>query len=472
MKLNKILSVFAVLSLAVASCAPETYELPEKDVTVDDLAPGLAYSVTVNQTDNSVVLKSLMDKSYQVLWSHPQGRSQENELTLHIPFAGQYTVTFGVMTRGGVVYGEPYSFTIDNLNPSLLEDPLWEVLSGGVGKSKTWVLDIDESGTSRYHTGPLYFYGTDDNWNTVQLGQAAPDGADSWNWCPDFASQASWLLGGTGAMDYGYMTFDLIDGANVTIVDYANGKEYKGTYMMDTDNHTMKITDAVIVHDPGRSDIVTKWGDITILSMNEDGMQLAVLRDNSDEGNCLLSYNFVRQDYVPSEDGGSQEADEITDPYTDDPMDDLTTITTTTITWDLVSGAPYDWYWWNAASQSWESNGFENLADYSASGWAPVPDASSVGKFSLTMTKTPAGKGQFILVNTDGDTFEGNFTSEDGWVDFGQEIKFFEAKASNWSATVQAQKLRVVHKTVSGGRVSELWLGVPSKTNTAGTVTE
>lgn len=466
-----ICSFSAGALMMLSACSPENYELGAKDVTMDDLVEGIAYSVTVDQTTNTVRLKSLMGEKYTVLWSHPQGRSQAQELSLKIPFAGVYEVKFGVQTRGGAVYGEPFSFDIKNLKPELLENPLWNIVSGGVGKSKKWVLDINAEGQCKHFVGPLYFYGTDHNWNTVTLGQEAPEGADSWSWQADWAGN-SWLLGGTGAMDYGSMTFDLIDGANVTVEDKAAGKTYKGTYMMDTDNYTMKLTDAPLLHDPGRDAIVTQWGSIKILSMTENYMQLAVLRDNDpSEGPCLLVYNFISQDYAdnwtpPVDTGGS-----IEDPYSGNANTEMTTVTTTTMTWKLNAASPYDWYWWNGADGAWESNGFVALSDYSNTNWAPVPVASSVKKFALTMTKNNDEGGQYTLVNTSGETIEGKYTSEGSWINFGKEVTLFEANGT-LGLTVKAQKVRIVKSEKKNGQIVEMWLGAPNKQNAKGEITE
>jgi hypothetical protein len=77
--------------------------------------------------------------------------------TFQIPFGGDYTVYFGIITKGGYVKSEPINFTINNTNGSLLTNPLWTLLSGGVGNSKEWVIDLDANGVSKFFTGPMYF---------------------------------------------------------------------------------------------------------------------------------------------------------------------------------------------------------------------------------------------------------------------------------------------------------------------------
>ena len=94
------------------------------------------------------------------------------------------------------------------------------------------------------------------------------------------------------------MEFDLNKGANVTVYDAYNGKTSKGSFMLDTDKHTLTMTDALMLHDPDHDALVTKWGSVKVLSLTEDHMQLGVVRDNSkNEGPCLFVYNFISEDY-------------------------------------------------------------------------------------------------------------------------------------------------------------------------------
>ncbi|MDD4534187.1 MAG: hypothetical protein WCS15_03300 [Prevotella sp.] len=290
-------SFIAMLMLLVANgCTPDEYSLGEKDYTPEQLAEGSAYTIEHDASNpNIVYVKSLVPSSYQVLWESPQGRTQGSDLTLKIPFAGNYKVRMGVQTRGGIVYGPEATFTIDNFYAGFIDDPLWNTLTGGAGNSKKWYLDVDETSTCRYFAGPMYFYGTADNWNSVMLGEKI--GGDSWNWSADWAGNGSWLFGSTGAMDYGYMEFGLSGNATVKVVDNAVGKTYNGTFQLNTEKHTISMTDAPVLHDPSHDAIVTKWGEARILSMDNDHLQLAVLRDNSSEGPCLLSFNFISEDY-------------------------------------------------------------------------------------------------------------------------------------------------------------------------------
>jgi hypothetical protein len=297
--MNKILKLFVSLFwgfLLITSCTPDEITLESADVAPEDLVEGIAFKIEHDAANpNIVYLKSLMDSRYTPLWTHPQGRSQESTVELKIAFAGNYEVRYGVQTRGGAVYGAPATFTIDDMYADFISDPLWTLLAGGAGEEKTWYLDLDADAVSRYFDGPLYFYGTDHSWATVTDGQTVE--GDNWNWNPAYKG-SEWLM---GAVDFGSMTFDLKGGANIKVEHLsipARGTE-TGTFMIDVENHTLKMVDAAPLHDDGRDGQVIDWGDIKIMSLTEDAMQLAVLRDEalSADSYCLLVYNFISKDY-------------------------------------------------------------------------------------------------------------------------------------------------------------------------------
>ena len=135
MKLNHyIYSLIAGLVLMLSACSPDEYDMGKKTYVSDDLAEGIAYTVTI--AGNQVRLKSNIT-GCTPLWVTPQGRSQESELAIELPFAGSYEVTFGVETPGGVVYGEPYTFSLAQNDFSLLEDEKWFLLSAKISPGNT-----------------------------------------------------------------------------------------------------------------------------------------------------------------------------------------------------------------------------------------------------------------------------------------------------------------------------------------------
>lgn len=152
----------------------------------------------------------------------------------------------------------------------------------------TWYIDLDADGNSVVFDGPMYYYGTNDSWLTVTNEDLAS--GDSWNWSPDWKGN-SWLC---PALDYGQMTFTA-DG-KVTVHDISNGVDYEGTYTVDTVNMTLSLEGAKILHLGNFNDIVSNWStELKIMSLTESGLQIAALRDLSDEGPCLLVTNYCSE---------------------------------------------------------------------------------------------------------------------------------------------------------------------------------
>lgn len=158
----------------------------------------------------------------------------------------------------------------------------------------TWYIDLNEAGVSFRFDGPLYYYGTDDNWNTCADGE--PGSGDSWNWCPVWKDN-TWLC---GAQNYGTMTF-AADGT-FSINDLGNNQVVSnGKYTLNVEDKTLTIEGANILHLPGFHDIVTNWSkELKVMNLTEDKLQIGALRDNSNEGPCLLVHNYVPESVANS----------------------------------------------------------------------------------------------------------------------------------------------------------------------------
>ena len=124
---NHIFTLLAALVMfLMASCSPEDFGFGKKTYSAEDLVEGKAYTVTVQ--GNVVKLESKITDCTP-LWITPTGRSQEKSLSVELPFAGDYEVTFGVETPGGIVYGTPYKFTMAQNDFTLLSDNKWFLLA-------------------------------------------------------------------------------------------------------------------------------------------------------------------------------------------------------------------------------------------------------------------------------------------------------------------------------------------------------
>ncbi|MGL4852989.1 MAG: hypothetical protein ACRC3Z_10160 [Phocaeicola sp.] len=452
-KIYNNIVVLLMMACTLFACSPDKYELGDMDLTRDDLVEGIAFQIVHDATNpNIVYLESKLSSQYTVLWEHPQGRSQENRVTLRIPFEGEYNVTFGVQTRGGAVYGVPATFTVADFCAEFVNDELWTLLTGGVGSSKTWLMDVDAEGVCRYFSGPLHFYGTDDCWDNITAGQTLPDGSDSWSWAADWAGNGSWLFGSTGAMDYGSMTFDLVNGANITVVDNYNNRTTVGTFLLDTDNHTMRMTDAGILHDPGRDAIVTQWGNIKVLSLTANAMQLGVIRDNDpSEGPCLLVYNFISEDYKNNWTPAQTE-----DPKPELPdgwQEDISQVVTSTIVWKLSADNPFDW----ATLYGERMNGFQSMSDY--------PDWCTPNSQASNVTLTLDSRNSvYAIALPDGTEVEGAYTLDSEGIytfDNGLASYIIGSDWVNFTASSDNQLRVLSYEKNTSGIISDLWLGLP-----------
>jgi len=429
-----------LMLLGLNGCAPDTYSLGDKNITSDDLAYGTAFVIEYDESNpNIVTLRSLISDSYQVCWNHPQGRSQGPTCTLNIAFPGTYSVQMGVETRGGVVYGDIYYFDIANFCADFVSNDLWTYISGGVGKSKKWYLDLDENGVSRYFSGPLYFYGLDDCWESVALGQTI-DG-DSWSWGADWGSVAGWGFTST-AQDFGYMEFDLVDGANVHTVQNDLGRDQTGTYMLDTDNHTIKFTDAELLHESVYDGAVDAWtGEMKILSLTENTMQIAVVR-NSDP--CLLCYNFISEDYYNNWTEETVEED-VVPTLADDWRDYVEPKTQNIMTYKLSDENPFDWCNLDGT--------LKNITSYAA--------VEGVEDLTFTMNHK---ENTYSITTPDGTAYSGTYSlSDDGIFTFSDALPTVQLSQAN-NALFKSNSdntLRVMQyetDAVTGG-LTDLWLG-------------
>ncbi len=444
---HKIYSVLAALTLffGMVACSPDEHSLGDLGLTKADLNEGTGFDIIYDESNpNIVTLKSKLSSSYQVLWDEPQGRVQGSEVTLKIPFAGTYACRMGVETRGGIVYGDSTTFTVNQFCADFVNDPLWTYVTGGVGNSKKWYLDVDSKAICRYFVGPLYFYGTDDCWESVTNGETV--GGDSWNWCADFAGNSSWMFPSTpSGADFGYMEFDLDNGANVTVYDAYNNKTSKGTFMLDTDNHTMKMSDAQMLHDPDHDALVTNWANIKVLSLTEDHMQLGVVRDNSSEGTCLLVYNFISEEYrdnwTPTVNTG-----EVTPTLQDDWRDFVEPKTQNVVTYKLAEDdSAFDWCNLDGTRK--------NITDFAT--------MAGVGDLTLVMNHS---KKTYSVTTPEGKTVEGTYTlSDKGIYTFSNGLPVVTL-STNGLAMFKANAdntLRIMSIAMDGesNSLSDLWVG-------------
>ena len=471
MKKSIYLAVAALLMLG--SCTPDSHSLDSLSLQPSDLTHGSAFSVTVD-AQNTVTLKSLLDKSYNCYWIHPNGRAQGPVATLQLPFAGKYDVTFGVDTRGGVVYGNPYQFEVTTNNMALLADPLYTYLTGGVGKSKKWV-PVDKDYGVGQCTGPVMYCNPDDvlndgsNSTDIGINNMKP------NWDPGFQS---WLIPADDPYMDSYMIFSLDDVNGCSITEYrgeagtkgsSTGTTSTGKYTLnvsDKNHPTLSFSDTYSMHNVGFDDVCSNYtSNIIITELTPYMLQLATMRTNS-EGPWWIIWNFIAADVqdgtvvIPSGDVNYLNP---STPVLPTISDLKTKIFTTDIngveyegaemTFQVVGDAPYDWMWWNGGSNAWESVTGGNYG----TNWAPKADEDVVTENELTLTK----KGTFTYGNQ-----AGSYTIDEGKIIFDQEVSFFTVTGDSRTIEVKGTEWQVF-KCDPG---SELVLGVANGKDTNGNI--
>lgn len=477
MKLKNIINTCMVAAaLLFAACSPDEYSLDKPDLQPEDLVAGVAFSVTVDET-NTVTLKSLLPESYNCFWTQPNGRSQGNEVKIQLPFAGTYEVKFGVDTRGGIVYSEPYQFELTTNNMSLLENPLYEYLTGGVGKSKTWV-PVDKNYGVGNCSGPMMYCNPDD---VVNDGSGSTDiGINHMvpNWDPGFQS---WLIPADNAFMDSYMTFSLSDVSGCTITEYRGESGVKGSStgttlngkfnlnVSDKNHPKLSFTDTYLLHHVGADDMCENYTtDLFITELTPYFLQVATMRTNS-EGSWWIIWNFIAKDVqdgkvtIPTDDPGYVNPAKPVLPE----IDDLTTkIFTTDINGVSYQGeamtflasdeAAYDWMWWNGGTSAWESVVNGNYG----STWAPKW-GDDIADMELTFAKKKDGTYTYTVGGQ-----SGSLEIKDGKLVFDKVVTLFTVNGDERNVALTGKEWQVL-KCDPG---SELVIGVPDATDGDGNV--
>lgn len=503
MKLNKIYPLMAGVLLTLAACTPEDYTMGEAQYTSADLVSPDAYTVTVD--GNKVNLASKI-KGCTPLWITPSGRSQAQNLTLELPFAGTYEVTFGAQTRSGAVYGEPHQFELTQNDFSLLSDAKWfylsdknyktgdpmpdaETLSNGV--SKRWYPVDKDYGLGC--TGPVMYmtpYDPDNDGagftadeSNALVYKPVTFGRTNWapNWDPGFQS---WLIPETDAYLDSYMEFSL-DAANGCVI-----KEYRGETgtkgastgvnmtgkfnlgLADKDHPTITFENAYALHNINMDGACANWAqEIIIAELTPYYMALVTKRTNS-EGNWYLVWNFVSEEVIktngaciPKEDAGLIEKSEPVLPVFENLTTDLFTTEVNGVTYvgnqmtfTINADTPYDWMWWNGSPNvnAWES---VTGGTYGAS-WAPLC-GDEIGDLELVIARSSSG----AYTYTCGDN-SGSLVIEDSKLVFENEITFLTATSDSRTVSVTGKEF-----TVLGCEPGEtITLGVPAQVNENGNV--
>jgi len=500
MKLRHIFSLMAGALLLFVACSPDDYSFGDAQYTSADLVAPDAYEVTIN--GNKVTLTSKL-KGCTPLWVTPTGRSQAQELTIELPFAGEYEVTFGAETRAGAVYGEPYKFTLSQNDFSLLSDSKWFYLADkdyktgdelpdaatlSAGVSKKWYPNDKDYGLGC--TGPVMYMTPYDPENDGYTDEEAAAnnykdivfGRDNWgpNWDPGFQS---WLVPEDDPYMDSYMEFRMDASSGCTVKMYrgesgtrgtSTGTNMDGTFTLALDAGTcptISFTDCYAMHNVGFDEVCSNYTqEITIAELTPYYLCLVTKRTNS-EGNWYIVWNFVSEEVketggacIPKEESGLlSESDPVLPTYDDLATSlfttdiDGATFTGSQMTYLLNDETPYDWMWWNGSSSvsAWESVTGGSYNDT----WAPAFSGSE--DFELTFTKKSTG-----YTYEFGDGTSGDLTIGENTITFDEEVTLLTTSSDTRTVSVTGREFTVL-KCVPG---EEVQLGVPASHDENGNV--
>lgn len=466
------------LSLAVGAsalfftaCTPEDHDMPAASVTSAELVEGIAFSVTPDANDpNTIHLKSLV-KGAQPCWETPSGLSQSPEITLELPFSGEYTVKFGVTTGAGLVWGEPYTFTVSQNNFEMLSDEIWTNLAGGVdengkGNPKVWV-PMDKSYPPYQGSAPVAYMSPDDVMNDGSGKTELLIGTSNWkpNWDPGFQS---WLIPADDPYMGSEMTLSLDAQkgciAEIKRVDSNGTTTTTGSFNLNVSTRTqptLSFTGCEMLHAAWGDGVCDNYfKDIKILECTPYVLQFATMRTNS-EGPWWIIWNFVAKDVrdglvqIPGEGPDLIETKPVVEPAYDDLATELFTIAgddasyvATKTTFLLDEEKPYDLMWWNDGSGAWEwINGY-------GSSWAPA--YGSIEDFALTISKN----GKAELENAEGGAST-TFTIVDNKIVFADEITLLTAG----DVSIKGKEFTVMKCSADD---NEVVFGIPVEYNASG----
>jgi hypothetical protein len=349
MKFNiKIFAMF-MLGMLFLACKKEEHSLGAM-LDKAEIKFTVTQDLAADPGGNTVILKNGTPNTLSI-WDYGTGTSTRAMDTVKFAFAGDYVIKFSAVTGGMVVKMDSVVVKVTSDNLNYVNDPLWTALTGGVGNEKNWILDTD----GIFFSGPMAFYGVNNGW--LKEGNSWADGAqptgcyggDCWTWGPGTADIYPNMM---AAGDYGVMTLGLKGTASFKAVKpMENNITQTGTYYLNVAGKTLTINNASILrgYKPAKNGItgISNWTSYKVLSLDENTMQLGVIRDRDvdGEGPAMLVYQFItkefKESYVPPVTG----PDEGFDPtFKAGELLAMLTGTTSGRLWKLdATGNPIDW---------------------------------------------------------------------------------------------------------------------------------
>src|SRR5215208_3875321 len=172
--IKKITLLVFIMLFSVLSCKKKDYSLtrlPDKS----EINMEVKQDLTVDAGGNTIYLINHTN-NVEPIWDYATGKSIRRVDTVHYAFKGDYIIRRSAVTQGGIVNLDSIIIHVTQDNLNYVNDPLWTLLTGGVGNEKTWLLDLDANGVSKFFDSPVYFAGDDFSW----AGECAKPGGNCW----------------------------------------------------------------------------------------------------------------------------------------------------------------------------------------------------------------------------------------------------------------------------------------------------
>lgn len=279
---NSIIFLCLAMVTWVTSCSPDEPKLGTVLSKSD-----LKYSITQDPNDPNTILLESLTPNVIPNWTTPNGRSTKVVDKVQIAFPGEYPFVYGVMTSGGYIEADTFMLTLTTTNLNYVDHEYYTFLTGGVGKSKRWIVDNGSYGLA---SGAMA-YGDPAAADNVSMGL----GKYAVNWAPEGNANGS----SDEDMHYGRaMEFSLLNGPYMKVYESDGSVIESGTYSLDLTGAKISTTDAFILRPDNYIANATNWNrDLQIVELSEDRLCIAVMRTN-DEGPWWYFWNYVSEEYA------------------------------------------------------------------------------------------------------------------------------------------------------------------------------
>ena len=285
---------FALVLLGTLSCKREDPQLGDPPTDAD-----AAFVATPSAANPNIIEFTAGNQEMTAIWDLGNGSTAKGGMvTGTYPNAGTYTVTLTVFNQGGSA-SSSQDIVIANTDPSLLDSPLFNALTGGASGpgSKTWV--IDSASAAHFGVGP------------------DPIGAAG-NW-PEYYAAAAGDKAGVGMYDDRYVfylnefQFDMVNNGHVYVHNtlaadfpgsYENAVDYTAPYTNQLDE-TWTITEGadttLTVSGNSFLGMYTGFREYRILHLNDTSLWLQYKHH---EGGLFWYLHLIPEGFVPNTGGG------------------------------------------------------------------------------------------------------------------------------------------------------------------------